>query len=293
MQNILPGLQRAVGLFLVVGYLIATWGGSAYAQALAPERVMIPPPTKTAGIKPTALIGYLFKPASAGDTRVPIIVALHGCGGLFSSKGEFSKRALDWAGRWVEAGYAVVFPDSFGSRELGPQCGVKDRQIVPRHRADDANAVASWVATLPYADASRLALVGWSNGGSAVLSASRSDGHPVGVEFRTTIAFYPGCRGFETSPTWQPRLPLNIFIGASDDWTPAAPCRALQSRSNVRYVEYPGAYHGFDAPDSPVRVRKGLSSSVSGDGTAHVGTNPEARAAAIDAVAKILAAAFQ
>ena len=38
-------------------------------------------------------------------------------------------------------------------------------------------------------------------------------------------------------------------MGAADDWTPPEPCRILGARAGVRYIEYPGAYHDFDAPD--------------------------------------------
>lgn len=261
------------------------------AQSAAPERVIMPPPVKTDGIKPESLTGYLFKPA--GTAPVPVVIGLHGCNGLFTPKGDLSKLTLDWANRWVAAGYAVLFPDSFGSRGLGPQCTVSDRKIVPRHRADDVNAAASWLVGQKFADGKKLAIVGWSNGGSTTLWAVRPNGKPDTVEFRTAIAFYPGCTGFDKTEAWRPRVPLNILIGAVDDWTPAEPCRALQSRANVRYVEYPGAYHGFDAPDVAMRVRTGLRYSVKGDGTAHVGTNPAARAAAIDEVTRILAAAFK
>ena len=284
----------AAGMFrvLLTAVLLACAGVTAVlAQGATPERVSMPPPVKTDGIKPDALIGFLFKPS--GTAPVPVVIGLHGCNGLFTPKGDFSKVTLDWAKRWVAAGYAVLFPDSFGSRGLGPQCTVQDRKIVPRHRADDVNAAADWLTGQTFADAKRLAIVGWSHGGSTTLSAVRPNGKPSIAEFRTAIAFYPGCSGFNKTPGWRPRVPLNILIGVADDWTPAEPCRALQSRPNVRYVEYPDAYHGFDAPDVAIRVRTGLRYSVKGDGTAHIGTNLAARAAAIDAVTSILAAAFK
>jgi dienelactone hydrolase len=280
-------MRRTLSFILAFGVATLCSPGPVRAADVVPERVMMPPPTKTDGLMPAALIGYLFKPASTAPA--PVVIGLHGCGGLFTPKGELSKLTLDWAGRWVAAGYVVLFPDSFGSRGLGPQCTVTDRKIVPRHRADDVNAAASWVAGQLFAAPGKLALVGWSHGGSSTLNAIRPNGKPEGVEFKTAIAFYPGCTGFEKAPSWQPRVPLNILIGAIDDWTPAEPCRALQTRPNVRYVEYADAYHAFDAPDLPVRVRTGLAFSAKGDGAAHIGTNP----VAIDELTRILAAAFK
>ena len=67
-------------------------------------------------------------------------------------------------------------------------------------------------------------------------------------------------------------MPLTVLIGAADDWTQAGPCRELAERTGFKFIEYPGAYHGFDAPNSKVRVRKGLGAVKSGE--AHVGTDP-------------------
>ncbi len=60
--------------------------------------------------------------------------------------------------------------------------------------------------------------------------------------------------------------------------------------ARIDLVIYPGAYHGFDAPNSKVRLRKGLGAVKSGE--AHVGTDPTARAAAIREVMATLAAAL-
>ena len=51
---------------------------------------------------------------------------------------------------------------------------------------------------------------------------------------------------------------------------------------------YQGAYHSFDAPDSPVRYRADVRnrSKPGGSGGAHVGTDPAARADAIGRVTR-------
>ncbi len=82
-------------------------------------------------------------------------------------------------------------------------------------------------------------------------------------------------------------------MGSADDWTPPAPCRLLAERGAVRLVEYPGAVHGFDAPNMPRRTRTGVAYSARGDGKVESGTDPKARAAAIDEVMSILKAAFR
>jgi dienelactone hydrolase len=104
--------------------------------------------------------------------------------------------------------------------------------------------------------------------------------------FAGFVAFYPGCSRTLRAPSFAPAAPVLLLIGEADDWTPPGPCRALAERAGpvVTYVGYPGAYHGFDAPGARVRLRTGLAFTVRGDGTAHVGTDPAARA---DAIARV------
>lgn len=217
-------------------------------------------------------------------------MALHGCGGLLNRDDDLAKRETDWAKRLVRAGYAVLLPDSFTARGLRQICTVHDRTIFPKDRADDVAAAVEWLAQQPYIDSKRLALMGWSHGAMTTLWAVRSGFMTNGPQFKTAIAFYPGCREIAKLADWRPRLPLTILIGAADDWTQPGPCRDLAQRTGFTFIEYPGAYHGFDAPNSKVRVRKGLGAVKSGE--AHVGTDPAARAAAIKEVMSTLAAAL-
>jgi dienelactone hydrolase len=258
-------------------------------MATAQPRVTFPGP---AGVSLTA---FEFVPERAVPGRRPAIVALHGCGGNVARNGEPVARVADWSARWTAAGYVVLWPDSFGSRGLGPQCQVQQRSIRPLDRADDALAALAWLAARPDIDPARIALVGWSNGGGTVLHATGDRLRPpAGLEFKLAIAFYPGCRPIaESRRPWAPRVPLTILMGGADDWTPPAPCRVLGARPNVRYLEYPGAYHDFDTPDLPVRKRRNLTYTADGSGIAHVGTDPAGRAAAIAEVSRLLATAFQ
>jgi dienelactone hydrolase len=110
--------------------------------------------------------------------------------------------------------------------------------------------------------------------------------HDAGDAFAAAVAFYPGCRGLVRQKRWRPRLPLLIQIGEADDWTPVEQCQLLLAKvgkDRVKMDVYPNAYHDFDTPDLPVRVRKGVAFSARGDGVVHVGTNEEARKAAIAA----------
>ena len=117
---------------------------------------------------------------------------------------------------------------------------------------------------------------------------------PHSADFARAIAFYPGCRTPLEGDRWKTRLPLLVLIGAADDWTPAQPCLDLIAQAKAAgepadIVAYPGAYHDFDHPDLPVHIVEGLAFTGSGTGTAHTGTNPAARADAIQRVDAFLA----
>ena len=67
--------------------------------------------------KPVVIQALLFKPAGADRRRVPAVVALHGCGGMYST-------------REIEAGHAVHSPPDDG-RPAGCRrvCGALSRQL--------------------------------------------------------------------------------------------------------------------------------------------------------------------
>jgi dienelactone hydrolase len=257
---------------------------SGPAPALEPEQVNIS--SALAGKGP--FTAQLLRPVGTGP--FPAIIALHGCGGLRNKEGELPRRETDWSNRLVGAGYVVLFPDSFTARGLREICTAHDRNIFPKDRADDVAAATEWLAKQPFVDSKRLALMGWSHGAITVLWAVRSGFMAGAPQFKTAIAFYPGCREIAKLPDWRPRLPLTLLIGGADDWTQPGPCRELAQRAGFKFIEYPGAYHGFDAPKSKVHVRKGLGAVKGGE--AHVGTDPVARPAAIKEVMSTLQSAF-
>lgn len=214
----------------------------------------------------------------------PAVVALHGCGGPFPA------RDRQWAEALSRAGHAVLFPDSFGSRGLGSQCGERGRAVTAEGvRRGDALAAARWLAAQPYAPPGGVVLLGWSNGGSAVLAAGRqAPDLPAGL-LRGLVAFYPGCRA-ALRVNWRPAAPMLLLHGEADDWTPISRCRdwAKGNKDVVQLVAYPGAYHDFDAPGMALRTRR-AAFSADGSGTVHQGTDPAAREDALRRVPAFLA----
>ena len=233
--------------------LTATPASAGPAHAWESEEVTIASPLAGKG----PFTAQLLRPQGPGP--FPTVVALHGCGGLLNRDDDLSKRETDWADRLVGAGYAVLFPDSFTARGMRQICTEHKRSIFPKDRADDVAAAVEWLAKRPDIDTDRLALMGWSHGAMTTLWAVRPDFMAGLPQFKVAIAFYPGCRQIEKLDDWRPRVPLTVLIGAADDWTQAGPCRELAERTGFKFIEYPGAYHGFDAPGSKVHMRKGLA----------------------------------
>ena len=132
-------------------------------------------------------------------------------------------------------------------------------------------------------------MIGFSHGGTTVLGTAwrgqtgRLEGKP---DFRFAMAFYPGCRAFAEDVGMRFAVPLHLLIGASDDWTPADPCRQLARNLERKgepftFVVYPGAYHQFDAPNQKLTTLPNMINGRGGYGVT-VGTDPAARADAIE-----------
>ena len=162
---------------------------------------------------------------------------------------------------------------------------------------------SAYAAALPGVDRARIALVGWSHGGSTTLAAVNGKDPRIAEfyaapgappPFRAAVAFYPGCVvSLRQGDKWQPGMPTAIHVGELDDWTPAAACVQLGDAARARgapltVTVYSGAHHGFDAPSGKVTVWKEVTTGVHPDQGVTLGPNPAARAAANDAVRALL-----
>src|SRR5713226_10082189 len=162
-------LQPANLMRLVSVMTFLTLSAAAYAADAAPlpspHQVEIPYSSGT-------LHAQLYKPD--GDGPFPVVIALHGCGGLAGHSEPVLPRYRDWAEQLLKEGNAVLLPDSYGSRELGPQCRVNERRVLARReRVVDITASRAWLVQQTWAAHNRISLLGWANGASALLWAVR------------------------------------------------------------------------------------------------------------------------
>ena len=239
------------------------------------------------------LRAQLFKPD--GDGPFPTVIALHACGGLAGRSEPVLPRYRDWAEQLLKDGKAVLLPDSFASRGLGPQCRVNERKVrARRERVEDIAAARQWLTQQKWVAQDRVSLIGWAHGASALLWAVRPQLTTRGVapDFRSAIAFYPDCR-ISAGLGWSARVPTLLLIGGKDDVSSPPACRAMvdgaRGRSALtRIVVYPGAYHDFDRINLPVHaVSGGADASLPEHG--HLGSDPDARADSQKLVAEWLA----
>jgi dienelactone hydrolase len=273
-------------LIAIVFALLAVTLPAKAAPLSAPQTVEIPSGA-------AVLRAQLFKPE--GNGPFPVVIALHGCGGLSGHSEPIQVRYRDWAEELLKDGKAVLFPDSYGSRELGPQCHVKERRITARReRVADILAARQWLIQQAWAAQDRITLLGWANGASAVLWAVRPQLllHHAEPDFRSAVAFYPDCR-LSSGLGWSARVPILVLIGAKDDVSSPSACRQMVEGAHgrsalTRIVVYPTAYHDFDRANLPVQAI-GPNPDAADPEKGHVGTDAEARADSQKRVAEWLA----
>jgi dienelactone hydrolase len=196
------------------------------------------------------LSGSFDTPAGAGP--FPAVMLLHGCSG---NNAYALGRSEAWAGLLHREGYATFIFDSFTARGFSNVCNNAGMRP-PEERAKDVYAAAYVLAGRPDVRPDRIAAIGFSHGGWAVLDAAAA-ARPQLDPYRTRLAergriaafvgFYPGCRRTERDTFVAPLL---ILVGDQDGLSAHAVCERLAAAPHpgieVRLKVYAGASHDFD-----------------------------------------------
>lgn len=259
------------------------------------------------------LKGYLsrFTDPNQPEAKHPLVVALHGCGGLWNSRGSLDSRYREYQAWFKARGISMLLVDSFSTR--GKPRGIcteplANRAIRPADRRLDVQGAVKWLKSQPWVDTQRLLLLGWSHGGSTALSTldrheapgSTPSGWPGDLpDFKAAIAFYPGCTLASRNSDYRLNTPLLLMIGEDDDWTPAPSCenfhryqtslllkRGLESH-RFQLKVYPGAHHGFDS-NNPVRRRPDVPNGTNKGNGVTAGGHPPSREDALNTMDKFL-----
>lgn len=253
----------------------------------APQAQVVAVPTAGLSSALQPLVAMVFHPQ--GEGRHPAVVMLHGCGGAFGKDGQLNARHQMWGEYLAAQGYVALMLDSFSARGYRQICTTRfnERTLKEADRRGDAYAALDYLRQQPKVDPARVALLGWSHGGGVALDTIS---HPpekhlaAAGGFRAAVSFYPGCTArSKSADTFHPYAPLLLLIGESDDWTPAAPCKALAASVAARgepmqIVTYPDTYHDFDNPAlTTKRVRADVPNGVTPGAGVTVAPNPAAR----------------
>ena len=207
------------------------------------------------GKEPVNILGHLFLPA--GADKVPAVILIHGSGGVYPALLEY------WAKQFNGAGMAAFVIDMFGPRGVGSTAD--DQSRVP-FSADVADSFAALrlLATHPRIDRQRIAVMGFSRGGTAVLRSAverliASQKLPDGLHYAAFIPTYAGgCSNIfrlVVRPGVFSKAPMLFIHGTADDYTPIQPCQDYADRiraagTPVEFVAIEGAHHKFDSDDT-------------------------------------------
>jgi dienelactone hydrolase len=178
-----------------------------------------------------------------GPGPFPVVILLHGCGGLGANQ-------VHWADRLRAWGYAALILDSFSARGVSSVCAPSAQSLVTaRDRAADVLSAALYLRTLPMIDGARIAVLGNSHGGSTAAWVTRSEYERLypGL-LAASVDYYGGCGNAAEHGT----VPLLALAGEADDWgSPALNCRVFGGRLKpdqpFEIHTYPGVVHAFDS----------------------------------------------
>ena len=228
-----------------------------------------------------SLDGFVWLPPQRPP--YPAVVAMHGCGGVFFDQpldfDHIAGKFRYWGKQLSELGFLVLLVDGFTPRGIGHEgvCSIPLEDRPPEVNATlarpfDAHAGLDYVRSRPDVIGDRIGLLGWSNGGTAVLSTVASAPQapllqpdieiftdPSNPElmrlegFSATVALYPGC-GFDGghyNGLFEVYSATRIFMGAADTTVDPMTCRtradeAQMAGSELEYLEYPGMEHGYE-----------------------------------------------
>ena len=188
------------------------------------------------------LTGWLQVPPGKGP--FPVVILLHGCGGLGNRMPTWTERLIGW-------GYATLILDSFGARHVTSVCAPAYQPLVTNlDRAGDVMNAAAWLQGVPGIDGKRVGVVGFSHGGGTAVAVTRDEVQRSGPGLiKAAVAYYGPCR----DPAAHGTVPLLVLAGEDDTWGfPARTCKSfgvtLRPDQPFEIHTYPGVVHDFDNP---------------------------------------------
>ena len=219
--------------------------------------------------KTETISGTLKFPANAPNKNVPVVVVMHGMGGISI-----------WEEHWIKTlnsiGLATFMVDSnWGRRNCkkifkktvkGLWCADVNQGM---NRIIDGYRALELLSKHPRIDPARIGCLGISLGakGCLYLNVKRFQkmwGTP-GIEFAASVPIYPPCDVRFKEDDEISNTPIRIHVGELDTYFPVDSCvdyvDLLRSKGKDAEIKvYPGAHHGFDA--DPTSLFRGKTKMV-------------------------------
>ena len=212
------------------------------------------------GKKPNRKItiwGTLKFPANAPDKNVPVIVIMHGMGGI----GIWEEH---WMNTFNSIGLATFMVDSNWARrnckkdnkfkKAIPWCAAINRGM---NRIIDGYGALELLSKHPRIDPARIGCLGISLGarGCLYLNVKRFQkmwGTP-GLEYAASVPMYPPCNVIFKEDDEITDTPIRIHVGELDTYFPFDSCvdygeRLRAKGKDVEVKVYPKTHHGFEVP---------------------------------------------
>ena len=188
--------------------------------------------------------------ARDGADRMPVVILLHGGGGLYDGN-----TIYDWASKLHSIGIATFVVNS-NARQGCPKCYSQNEGLPNMIDAFQAMALLS---THPRVDPDRIGLMGFSVGGIATLYATvkrfQRMWAPEGLELAAYVSFYPGCNYTFNEEEQVTDRPVRILMGDKDQLGWSVPCedyvnRLRKAGKDFEITIIPGVHHAFDRPEA-------------------------------------------
>ena len=219
--------------------------------------------------KTETISGTLKFPANAPNNNVPVVIIMHGMGGINI-----------WEEHWMQTfnsiGLATFMVDSnWGRRNCkkefkksikGLWCSDVNQGM---NRIIDGYRALELLSKHPRIDPARIGCLGISLGakGCLYLNVKRFQkmwGAP-GIEFAASVPIYPPCDVRFMEDDEIGNTPIRIHVGELDTYFPVDSCvnyvELLRSKGKDAEIKvYPGAHHGFDA--DPTSLFRGKTKMV-------------------------------
>lgn len=229
---------------------------TAFRSEIIPfESADLPTPALLAGAPASpsrTIAGELSLPISPA-ARLPAVILLHGDGGLVANQ-------PPWVRALNRAGLAVFSVDSFSGRGAfaKTQTLAIEGTTNVGSRLVDAYRALDTLTRHPRIDADRIALMGFSSGGTAARFAAMQRFARVralpGQRFTAFVALYPNCALSLRGDTELMAAPVRVHHGDADQITAMEFCRewaerARRAGADIEFRGHDRAGHGFDMAD--------------------------------------------